>query len=96
MGFNGAIVHGLFTWNSTAHAILQRLGNSDPSNMREYQARFAAPVRPGDTLVSEMWKTGQFKDGWEEVRFLTKLRNGTVVLSNGRALMKVVAGSSKI
>jgi peroxisomal enoyl-CoA hydratase 2 len=96
MGFGGAIMHGLFSWNSACHALLQCLGGSDPSNIKEFQARFAAPVKPGDKLVTEMWKTGDVKDGWEEVRFVTKVEGGKVVLSNGRALMRIVGGSSKL
>ena len=81
-------MHGLFSWNSACHALLQMLGNSDPANIKEYQARFAAPVKPGERLVTEVWRTGETHDEWEEVRFLTKVEGGKVVLSNGRALMK--------
>jgi acyl dehydratase len=91
MGFGGAIVHGLYSWNSTCAGLLRALGGSDPANMREYQARFASPVMPGDKLVTSVWRTGEVKDGgWEEVRFETKVDGGKVCLSNGRALMKVV------
>ena len=96
MGFGGAIMHGLFSWNSTCHALLQILGGSDPANLKEFQARFASPVKPGSTLVTEAWRTGEFKDGWEEVRFVTKLEGGKVVLSNGRALMKGAGVKSKL
>ncbi|KAI9734680.1 MAG: hypothetical protein M1834_002282 [Cirrosporium novae-zelandiae] len=96
MGFGGAIMHGLFSWNSTCHGLLQKLGGSNPANIKEFQARFASPVRPGDKLVTEMWKTGEIKDGWEEIRFIAKIDGGKVALSNGRALMKCVGGSSKL
>src|SRR5690242_11110193 len=56
MGFGGAIMHGLFSWNTTAHGILQALGESDPANLKEFQARFASPVKPGDTLITEIWR----------------------------------------
>jgi peroxisomal enoyl-CoA hydratase 2 len=91
MGFGGAIMHGLFSWNNTAHALVKELGGSDPANIKEFQARFAAPVKPGDKLTTEIWRTGETKDGWEEIRFVTKV-GSKVVLSNGRALMKVVGG----
>ena len=81
-------MHGLFSWNAACHGLLQTLGGSDPANLKEFQARFAAPVKPGDKLVTEIWRTGQSNNGWEEVRFLTKVEGGKVVLSNGRALMK--------
>ena len=95
MGFGGAIMHGLFSWNSTCHALLEKLGGSDPTNIKEFQARFASPVRPGDKLVTEMWRMGEQRsdDGWEEVRFVTKVEGGKVCLSNGRALMRCVQGS---
>ena len=96
MGFGGTIMHGLFSWNSACHALLKELGGSDPANIREFQARFASPVKPGDKLVTEMWQTGEMKDGWEEVRFVTSVAGGKVCLSNGRALMKCVGGKSKL
>ncbi|MCJ1350574.1 MAG: hypothetical protein MMC33_000555 [Icmadophila ericetorum] len=97
MGFGGAIMHGLFSWNSACHGLLQVLGGSDPANIKEFQARFAAPVKPGDKLVTEAWRTGDVdKDGWEEVRFTVRVEGGKVVLSNGRALMKCVGGKSKL
>ncbi|MCJ1371428.1 hypothetical protein MMC20_002643 [Loxospora ochrophaea] len=94
MGFGGTIMHGLFSWNSAAHALLQTLGNSDPANLREFQARFAAPVKPGDKLVTRAWRMGKIVGddddggGWEEVRFVTSVEGGKVVLSNGRAVMR--------
>ncbi|KAJ5215118.1 hypothetical protein N7468_010797 [Penicillium chermesinum] len=97
LGFGGTIIHGLFSWNSAAHGLLRELGGSDPANMKEFQARFAAPVRPGDKLTTEIWRTGNAQpDGFEEVRFVTKNQNGKVVLSNGRSLLKVVGTKSKL
>ena len=96
MGFGGAIMHGLFTWNSTCHGLLQMLGGSDPANLREFQARFAAPVKPGDKLITEAWRIGEFKDGWEDVRFITKVEGGKIVLSNGRVLMRCTTTKSKL
>ncbi|KAL9108298.1 MAG: hypothetical protein Q9227_006896 [Pyrenula ochraceoflavens] len=91
MGFGGTIMHGLFSWNSAAHALLRELGGSDPENMREFQARFANPVRPGEGLRTRMWRMGGGKEGWEEVRFETVVvGSGKVALSNGRAVMRCV------
>lgn len=88
MGFGGVIIHGLYSWNWAAHGLLQHLGGSDPANMREYQARFASPVRPGDKLVGSAWRTGEKQGEWEEVRFEVRVEGGKVCLSNGRALIK--------
>ena len=87
MGFGGPIIHGLFSWNTAAHAVLQRFGGSRPENLKEFQARFAAPVKPGDKLITEMWKVGG-----DEVRFIVRVEGGKTVLTNGRA---VVVGEGK-
>ncbi|KAK0389569.1 hypothetical protein NLU13_3144 [Sarocladium strictum] len=90
MGFGGCIIHGLYSWNTTCHAILKALGGGDPANIKEYQARFASPVLPGDKLVTSVWRTGEKKGEWEEIRFVVQVEGGKVCLSNGRALLKVV------
>ncbi|KAF1814841.1 Thioesterase/thiol ester dehydrase-isomerase [Eremomyces bilateralis CBS 781.70] len=97
MGFGGTIMHGLFSWNAAAHGVLKLFGGSDPANMREFQARFASPVKPGDKLVTEIWRTGSVDGkGFEELRFVTKVVGGKVALSNGRALVRVVGGKAKL
>ncbi|KAI1075815.1 Thioesterase/thiol ester dehydrase-isomerase [Whalleya microplaca] len=90
MGFGGVIIHGLYSFNSACHGLLQKLGGSDPANIKEFQARFASPVKPGDKIVTSVWRTGEKKGEWEEIRFVVKVAGGKVCLSNGRALMKVV------
>ncbi|KKY21258.1 putative peroxisomal dehydratase [Diplodia seriata] len=94
MGFGGVIMHGLYSWNSTAHGVLKRFGGADPNNIKEFAARFASPVRPGDTLVTDMWRVGPaegFPAGWDQIRFVTRVeQSGKVVLSNGRAVVRVV------
>lgn len=91
MGFGGAIMHGLYSWNATCHALVKLLGGSDPANIREFAARFASPVKPGDCLVTEIWRIGnKDSEGWEDVRFVTTIKGGKLCLSNGRAKMKVV------
>ncbi|KAL2867375.1 putative peroxisomal dehydratase [Aspergillus lucknowensis] len=93
MGFGGVIIHGLYSWNATARVVLEAFGGSDPANFREFQARFASPVRPGDKLTTEMWRTGDSVDGFDEVRFVVKNQKGQVVLSNGRALIRGKKGA---
>ncbi|KAI0997171.1 hypothetical protein K3495_g11015 [Podosphaera aphanis] len=88
MGFGGTIIHGLYSWNCAAHALLRSVGDSNPENMKEFQARFASPVKPGDKLITEIWRTGEFKGEFEEIRFVTKIEGGKICLSNGRALIK--------
>ncbi|KAJ9621333.1 hypothetical protein H2203_007385 [Taxawa tesnikishii (nom. ined.)] len=93
MGFGGAIMHGLYSWNTTAHALLTLLGGSDPANIKEFAARFASPVKPGDALMTQIWRVGNAdRDGFEDIRFVTSVKGGKVCLSNGRAKMRCVGG----
>ncbi|KAF2000077.1 Thioesterase/thiol ester dehydrase-isomerase [Amniculicola lignicola CBS 123094] len=93
MGFGGPIIHGLFSWNTAAHAVLQAFGGSDPANLKEFQARFASPVKPGDKMIVEMWKLGEKdSEGFDEVRFIVRIEGGKVCLTNGRALVKTSGG----
>ena len=96
MGFGGAIIHGLYSFNSTCHGLLKHLGGSNPQNIKEFQARFASPVLPGDKLVTSVWRTGDVKDGWEEIRFVVQVEGKKVCLSNGKALMKLAGDKAKL
>lgn len=88
-------MHGLFTYNCAAFAVLKTIGGSNPANLREFSARFAAPVRPGDVLETQVWRLGEFEGEFEEVRFVTLVK-GKAVLSHGRALVKPVGKQSRI
>lgn len=98
MGFGGVILHGLIAWNISAHSILRDICGSKATNLRDFTARFASPVRPGDKLVIEIWRMGPVGKGvegdweWEEARFRTSV-GGEVVLSDGRAVVKPVSPS---
>lgn len=85
MGMGGVIIHGLFTYSSTCHGVLQKICDSDATQLKKFQARFASPVRPGDKLITRIWRMG-IAERLEEVRFTTTNQNGKMVLSNGRAL----------
>jgi len=86
MGFKGAILHGLCTYNIAAVQVLRAFGGSDPLNFKSFEARFSSPVLPGDELETLMWDTGKAVDGAKEIIFET-LVNGKPVLGNGRALI---------
>lgn len=95
MGFGGPIIHGLFSWNMSANAILRAFGNSKPENLKEFQARFAAPVKPADKLIVEMWRmdsNNKDSEGFEEIRFVVKVEGGKTVLTNGRAMVRCEGG----
>jgi acyl dehydratase len=56
-GFDRPILHGLCTFGFTGRALLHHLCDSDPGTFHHIEARFAAPVYPGEELTVRMWKT---------------------------------------
>lgn len=54
-GFDRPILHGLCSYGFTGRALLHAICASDPARFGHIEARFAAPVLPGDTLTIKMW-----------------------------------------
>lgn len=91
MGYGGIIMHGVYAYNCVAHDLLKELGHSDPTNMREFQAKFTGAVKPGDWIQVDVWRMGPDGNGWEEIRFVARVvSTGKVCLGDGRALTKVL------
>lgn len=55
-GFERPILHGLASYGLVAHAVLRRCCGGDPARLKALDIRFAAPVYPGETLVTEIWR----------------------------------------
>ncbi|MEA3220638.1 MaoC/PaaZ C-terminal domain-containing protein [Immundisolibacter sp.] len=79
-GFERPILHGLCTFAVAGHALLRTLCDYDPARLTQLQARFSAPVYPGETLRTEIWHEA----GAVAFRTLAVERQ-QVVLSHGRA-----------
>lgn len=54
-GFDKPILHGLCTFANVGRAVLQAYADDDPTRFRSIRVRFARPVMPGETIVTEMW-----------------------------------------
>ena len=79
-GFDRPILHGLCCWGVAGHAILKSCCGYDPARIRSMALRFSAPVYPGETIRTEMWRDGNI------VSFRARVaERDAVVLNNGRA-----------
>jgi acyl dehydratase len=74
-GFPRPILHGLCTYGITCRAILEAITDYDPEPILSHQARFSAPVFPGDVISVDLWRDG--KDISFEAR--VEARNATVI-----------------
>lgn len=71
-GFGGVILHGLSTFGFAARALLKAVANNDPKALKLFGVRFTAPVKPGDSLETQIWEVGPGPNGTIEVAFVTK------------------------
>ena len=60
-GFPQPILHGLCTFGIVSHALLRGLGDYQPDTLRRVGLRFSAPVYPGETIRTEIWRDGSFR-----------------------------------
>ena len=81
-GFPRPILHGLCTYGITCRAVLQAITGFDPDQIMSHQARFSAPVFPGDTITVDLWTDGDVISFEARVaaRGVTVIKNGKTVL----------------
>ena len=82
-GFPRPILHGLCTYGITCRAVLEGVTNFDPDQILSHQARFSAPVFPGDTITVDLWVDGKVVSFEARV----KARNATVI-KNGKTVLR--------
>lgn len=79
-GFKAPILHGLCTFGVATHAILRTQCDYDPARLQRIRLRFSAPVYPGETIRTEIWRNGN------EVAFRCRVTGrDLVVINNGYA-----------
>ncbi|MCZ9337482.1 3-alpha,7-alpha,12-alpha-trihydroxy-5-beta-cholest-24-enoyl-CoA hydratase, partial [Streptomyces sp. TRM76130] len=55
-GFDRPVLHGLCSYGITLKAVVDTLLDGDVTRVRDYRARFAGVVYPGETLRVRMWR----------------------------------------
>ncbi|MCC6888116.1 MAG: MaoC family dehydratase N-terminal domain-containing protein [Hyphomicrobiales bacterium] len=79
-GFPRPILHGLATYGVAGHALVKSLCGYDPTRLTAIAGRFSAPVFPGETIRTEMWRDGAV------ISFRARVAERDVIaLNNGRA-----------
>ena len=82
VGFPRPILHGLCTFGITCRAVLQAYAEFDPARVRSHQARFSAPVFPGETVSVDLWRDG------DVVAFEARVKDReAVVIKNGKSVL---------
>jgi acyl dehydratase len=83
--FERPILHGLCSFAMAARALLDKIGGNDPTRLKALRARFSAPVYPGETIETSIWRSEgdtflfQAKVPGREV---TVLANGTAEIAS--------------
>ena len=79
-GYPRPIMHGLGNFGVAGHAVLKTMCGYDPSRLGSFACRFSAPVFPGETIRTEMWRDGAV------VSFRSRVvERDVVAINNGRA-----------
>jgi acyl dehydratase len=60
-GFPRPILHGLCTFGVITHALIKSLCGYDPAGLKSFGCRFSSPIFPGETIQTEIWKSGIFR-----------------------------------
>jgi len=94
VGFPGPILHGLCSYGVAARAILNKFAGNDAKRFKGIKVRFAAPVFPGETLLTEMWR-GDTKNGITDILFQVKVKERDIVIIN-QAVARVSEIASKL
>lgn len=83
VGYERPILHGLCTFGIAVCALLKGVAGFDPRAISHVEARFTAPVFPGETIVTDIWK----EPGGAAFRARSLPRN-LIVLDRGRATLR--------
>ncbi len=79
-GFDRPILHGLCTYaGSPGGRCCARCAAPDPSRFGSIEGRFSSPVFPGESLTTEIWRTGA-----GEAVFRVLASGDRVVIDSGR------------
>jgi acyl dehydratase len=80
-GFPRPILHGLCTYGVAGHALLRLVCDYDPMRLKRMDVRFSAPVYPGETVRTEIWREGAGRFGFR----CRVVERDVIAINNGLA-----------
>ncbi len=83
-GFDRPILHGMCTFGIVGRALLKVVCDNDPDRFHAMRCRFSAPVYPGDSIRTEIWRS---EPGVACFQAVAEER-GVVVLKTGKFTYK--------
>jgi acyl dehydratase len=84
-GFPTPILHGLCTYGFAGRALLAELADGQAARLTAVAARFSAPVFPGETLTTSIWRTADGRAVYRTEASGPDGSNARVVLDDGVA-----------
>lgn len=82
-GYPQPILHGLATYGIAGRALLKTVCDGEPDRLASMSVRFSAPVYPGETFRTEIWRDG---DG---IVFQVRcVERDVLAITNGRAELR--------
>lgn len=88
-GFDQPILHGLCSYGVACRQVLRQFAGNDVTQFQSMKARFAAPVVPGQTLRTDMWRQGN------RIHVTTTVvETGKTVLAGAYVDLKAVTSST--
>jgi acyl dehydratase len=79
-GYPRPILHGLATFGVAGHALLKSVCGYDPARLTAMAGRFSAPMFPGETIRTEIWRDGSVASYRARV-----VERDVIAINNGRA-----------
>ncbi len=79
-GYPRPILHGLATFGVAGHALLKCVCGYNPARLTAMACRFSAPVFPGETIRTEIWREGAVASFRARV-----VERDVIAINNGRA-----------
>lgn len=79
-GFERPILHGLCTYGVAGRALIRSLCDNDATRLKQLNVRFSAPVYPGETIRTEIWRQETGLAGFR----CRVVERDLVVLDNGK------------